>query len=739
MKFMAKTMACAALTAVVTGCGGSDSSGSGNSDPVVTIPAALAENLSMVDTHPDPLKVSGLLEFDNPESSDLITYFAVYLLNEHGYKTGSAIGVVAYAPAGSYRVEIADISIETGQQLGVFAGNEKGESAMPAAMVISDRSRPGAESTAEKGAFYDVEFAAGSMAGMLMFKEADVSRNVGEYHVYIASGEGEKPENPWVIVDSGMGDYQVELTQSTDLIPGTEFWIYAANEMGEQLEPLRVAVEDLVGSTAITFDKVHFEQADGWTNFHPSGGVELPFLFSLFGNSYSSLSVCPESGVFYFGAGIDCDSDEIWEFQEGYTDSLPIERSYLTTTGFNMEGAFLGHRYDYKIIGEAPNREFVINVQDTVLTLEDARTQEDKSFGFYQIRLKENQQIEMHAEWISAKAAGHKPKQRLVSQDGAQTLSFSGDERGDRMTFEYTLESDAVRFSTNPQEPAPGAVLQAFEYLGSGKARWQGAEDESNVAGYQVSFLNGEKQLIGHWRSFLPVGESERAMSLADIPAETEYFQIAARNAGGVSEAVYEYSFQPEVPQHAIEGVQYLDWDTFERVKGSLVWQVPADESNISGYRIFESRDGVQRAGAAIAQVPTGTEEIRYELTDNTISHLILVAYNESGESEQQFAAEVINRRVGAVRNAEFIDTDPDANEYGGVIRWQAPLEGEDDMDRYRVLITGLDAFEVPVDGPLEVVLPENTTISSGAIYIYGYLGNRNGTGVTINVVDLVE
>jgi len=345
----------------------------------------------------------------------------------------------------------------------------------------------------------------------------------------------------------------------------------------------------------------------------------------------------------------------------------------------------------------------------------------------------------MHAEWISAKAAGHKPKQRLVSQDGSQAISFSGDERGNRMTFDYSLESDAVQFSTNAQEPAPKAILQGFEYLGSGKVRWQGAEDESNVAGYRISFLNGEKQLIGYWRSFLPAGESERAMPLTDIPAETEYFQIAALNAGGVSEAVYEYSFQPEVPQQAIEGVQYLDWDTFEWVKGALVWQLPADESNISGYRIFESRDGVQRAGEAIAQVPVGTDEFRYNLTDSAISHLILVAYNESGESEQQFAAEIINRRVGAVRNAEFIDTDPDANEYGGVIRWQPPLEGEDDMDRYRVLITGLAAFEVSVDESLEVVLPPNTAISAGTIYIYGYLGNRNGTGVTINVVDLVE
>jgi len=336
----------------------------------------------MVDIHPEPLKVSGILEFDNPESSDLVTYFAVYLLNEHGYKTGSAIGVVAYSAAGNYQVELAEVAIFSGQQLGVFAGNEKGEAAIPAAMVIDDRSRPGEESTAENGAFYDVEFAAGSMAGKLLFKEADVSRNVGEYHVYIANTEGEKPENPWVILDSGMGNYQVELTQITEITEGTEFWVYAANEMGEQLEPLRVAVDDLVGASAINYDKVHYEQADGWTYFRSNAVVDLPFAFFLFGNFYSSLSVCPESGVFVFGGGIDCYSDEMWEFQEGYTDTLAIERSYLTTTGFNMDGSFLGHRYDYKIIGEAPNREFVINVQDAVSSLEDARTQEDKSIKF---------------------------------------------------------------------------------------------------------------------------------------------------------------------------------------------------------------------------------------------------------------------------------------------------------------------------------------------------------------------
>ncbi|NVK42737.1 MAG: hypothetical protein HWE39_15960 [Oceanospirillaceae bacterium] len=722
------------MTSLLVACG---SSSNDTSEPQPKVPDSRVNNVTFYDQDLRFGYINGQIQWQVAQEENVAGY-RVYL--KQGDDSLTAIANIS--DVAQTQIELNSASeCNDCSAIEIYSYNATGQALTGASVAIQDRGLP--TGLASDLAFVDQSPNPNLLSGSLTFDNPQDIRGISYFSIYRINANGEKLSAALNAIDfTESGNYTISVKDS-EYTQGDGFAVYSGNIDGESEHAQTIFPFNLKEVASVNYRKV---ESSDWTQLSKNGDtIELPFPVFVFNTMHTSIAMCSSNGIIFFESNsIDCYNSSIEDFIEGYSDSLDPGVTYLSPTGYNMFWDF-DHKFEYAVIGESPHREFVINVQPRA---DMENITDGSAYAFYQVIFIENGAIEIHSENMDLNNqdyAAH--QQRLENADRSQALFYEGDERGSRWKFEYALQEDGIQFNSNAYLGLPDARIEYLEYLASGKICWTRPNDESSINGYLLKFLDNNKDEIATWDTILPVNDSEIAIGASDIPEDTYYLRVVSFNTSGESTEFYDYVFAPQVPNDTVTQLAFTDIHGSEnKIYGDLSWLLPEDESQIQGYHIYRGTSITNYEAQPLTSVSKGTTGITLQFDHDSINdHLIVVAYNLKGDAQTAAAIEFSDKVAQPVENLQFTDTDPDQNEYAGVITWDAPTDNND-TTTYHVRVSNATGYwmrelgSVEAGQPMQFSIDENTAIDYAYIMIYSTVGSAYGHAfVSIPVVDLTQ
>ncbi|MDL2208487.1 hypothetical protein LJB97_02595 [Parabacteroides sp. OttesenSCG-928-O15] len=229
------------------------------------------------------------------------------------------------------------------------------------------------------------------------------------------------------------------------------------------------------------------------------------------------------------------------------------------------------------------------------------------------------------------------------------------------------------------------------------------------------------------------------------------------------------------IPTEVVSNLTFTDEDMDPyKIGGTLIWDLPASEENITDYVIYLSETATGRdqkvgevmfgtsslAGKASLKIPNGTDLKAY---------LVVVTKNTMGESTNVAALEITDNTGDLiVTELAFTDSDPLSKTIGGMLTWKLPnpeayvtgyaIYAADEAAQKGTKIgevgAGISSFEVPVGTPykpfIQVIVMKNNVESAlfAALSVVDYAkpstglfilngGNQNENNACISYYDI--
>lgn len=229
----------------------------------------------------------------------------------------------------------------------------------------------------------------------------------------------------------------------------------------------------LATSAGYTISSIPF----GYTSYSveglfPISPISLPFSFSFFNASYSSLSIGINGFISFqnFSPFVCCDMQLL------PTAGIPdaVIAAYWGYFGF----IFSGGSIQYGTVGAAPNRIFVIEYINVLDFLSG-------NLVSFQIKLFEGSNaIEIHCASCPSGGAAH--TQGIENETGAIAAFVPG-----RNLSNFSLTNDAIRFADTIAPAAPSSAVAVPINSGQINLSWTASTDNLRVGGYYVERCQG--------------------------------------------------------------------------------------------------------------------------------------------------------------------------------------------------------------------------------------------------------
>jgi len=185
----------------------------------------------------------------------------------------------------------------------------------------------------------------------------------------------------------------------------------------------------------------------------------------------------------------------------------------------------------------------------------------------------------------------------------------------------------------------------------------------------------------------------------------------------------------PVVPNETVANLSFTDTDTDpDKIGGTLSWELPALEDNITGYVIYSGTSSSEKKDK-LGEVTAGTKSFVIENGTDAAAYLLVIAKNAVGESDKAASVAVKDNSVyPVVTNLAFTDTDPGLRLIGGELTWTLP-ESEEFIRGYAIYLSdknnekgekvgevavGESSFVVPAGTPYKPFLQVISKIQSG-------------------------
>lgn len=183
------------------------------------------------------------------------------------------------------------------------------------------------------------------------------------------------------------------------------------------------------------------------------------------------------------------------------------------------------------------------------------------------------------------------------------------------------------------------------------------------------------------------------------------------------------------VPNEVVTNLSFTDTDIDpEKIGGSLTWELPASEDNITGYIIYQGESSTDKK-TKLGEVAAGTSSFLVESGTNASAYLLVTAKNAVGESDKSASIAVKdNSGYPVVTNLAFTDTDPNLRLIGGTLTWTLP-ESEELISGYAIYLSdestkkgekidqvaeGVSSYDIPAGTPYKPYLQVIAIVQSG-------------------------
>ncbi|MDF9829961.1 DUF5074 domain-containing protein [Parabacteroides sp. PF5-6] len=165
------------------------------------------------------------------------------------------------------------------------------------------------------------------------------------------------------------------------------------------------------------------------------------------------------------------------------------------------------------------------------------------------------------------------------------------------------------------------------------------------------------------------------------------------------------------IPSEVVTNLSFTDTDMDPyKIGGTLSWELPASEENVTGYVVYLSETTTEKA-TQLGEVAAGVKSFIVPAGTDLNSYLLVVAKNVVGESEQVASIAVKdNSGDPIVTELKFTDTDNAFLKIGGTLSWTLPnpegyatgyvIYGSDDNTKKGTKIgeveAGISSFDIP-------------------------------------------
>ncbi|AGX44364.1 Ig-like domain-containing protein [Clostridium saccharobutylicum] len=168
-----------------------------------------------------------------------------------------------------------------------------------------------------------------------------------------------------------------------------------------------------------------------------------------------------------------------------------------------------------------------------------------------------------------------------------------------------------------------------------GILRWTEPTDVSNVTSYAVYTSVDGRTKGGQIGEDVPVGTNQ--LVIPENTLYTPHIIVVTKNAAGESRfftGILVRDLAPTVPTAKVSNLAFTDTDNDSRqMGGTLTWNAPTDESNVTGYAVYASTDGTTKGAQIGSDVSKGTNQLVISADTEYTPYIIVVAKNAIGEA----------------------------------------------------------------------------------------------------------